>query len=70
MKGERGNAVIPTSLAQGAKYGENLYGDQSEKPEYLESEYYIGRQRALLSARINGYCIVQPCPQKQDVASQ
>lgn len=48
--------------------GKNLYGTASEKPESVEAEYYIRRQRALLSTLINGYCVLHSSPQKRQVA--
>lgn len=64
----RRRALMPTSLGQCAECAEDLYGVNVEEPDMREAEYYIRRQRALLSTLINGFCYVDPYREKQSIA--
>jgi len=63
----RRNVARPATLAQCMKCGKNLYGAEVIKPEPPEAEYYVCRQRALLSTLINEHCILHPATKKWPV---
>lgn len=63
----RRNVALPVTLAQCMKCGKNLYGAQAVKPEPFEAEYYVRRQRALLSTLINEHCLLHPSTKKWPV---
>lgn len=62
-------ALMPASLGQCAKCAEDLYDMDVPEPDPKEAEYYVRRQRALLSTLINGFCYVDPYREKQSIAT-
>lgn len=63
----RRSVALPATLAQCMHCNRNLHAGEAIKPDRLEGEYYVLRQKALLSTLVNEYCILRPSTKKWPV---